>query len=155
MSNKNVVLFNAIRSLSELILKSLKDILASDTGINKKSGKNTLKSSDFARSLEVLTGVKEDSFEFYAIGNYYWYWIENGRKPNRKMPPYEPILRWAKKNGIPTNNSTLYAIRKSIGENGFEGRHFIEPTLERNEKELDEWAENLFDSIVSMLDSKF
>lgn len=153
--NRNVILFNAIHSLSEVILKAFKDVLASEVGINPKSGKNTLKSSNFARSLEVLTGVKEDSLEFYAIGNYYWYWIENGRKPNRRMPPYEPILRWAKKNGISTDNSTLYAIRKSIGENGFDGRHFIEPTLQRIEKDLDEWADKVFDSIVSMLDSKF
>ena len=153
--NRNVVIFNAVHSLSEVILKAFKDVLASEVGINPKSGENTLKSSDFARSLEVLTGVKEDSFEFYAIGNYYWYWIENGRKPNRKMPPYEPILRWAKKNGIPTDNSTLYAIRKSIGENGFEGRHFIEPTLNMIEKDLDAWADKVFDSIIAMLDSKF
>lgn len=151
--NRNVILFNAIRSLSELILKSLKDILASDIGVNKKSGKNTLKESDFARSLEVLTGVKEDSLEFYVVGNFYWYWIENGRKPNRKMPPFDPILRWAKKNGLPTNNSTLYAIRRSIGEKGFEGRHFIEPTLSLIEKDLDEWSNRVFESIMSMLDS--
>lgn len=151
--NRNVVIFNAVHSLSEVILKAFKDVLASEVGINPKSGENTLKSSDFARSLEVLTGIKEDSFEFYAIGNYYWYWIENGRKPNRKMPPYEPILRWAKKNGIPTNNSTLYAIRKSIGENGFDGRHFIEPTLNMIEKDLDAWADNLFENIISMLDN--
>lgn len=153
--NRNVVIFNAVHSLSEVILKAFKDILASEVGINPKSGKNTLKSSDFAKSIEVLTGIKEDSFEFYAIGNYYWYWIENGRKPNRKMPPYEPILRWAKKNGIPTDNNTLYAIRKSIGENGFEGRHFIEPTLSLIEKELDAWSNRVFESIMSMLDSKF
>lgn len=153
--NRNVVIFNAVHSLSEVILKAFKDVLASEVGINPKSGKNTLKSSDFAKSLEVLTGLKEDSLEFYAIGNYYWYWIENGRKPNRKMPPFDPILRWAKKNGIPTNNSTLYAIRKSIGENGFEGRHFIEPTLNMIEKELDAWSDRVFNSIISMLDSKF
>lgn len=153
--NRNVVIFNAVHSLSEVILKAFKDILASEVGINPKSGKNTLKSSDFAKSIEVLTGIKEDSFEFYAIGNYYFYWIEWGRKPNRKMPPYEPILKWAKKNGISTDNSTLYAIRKSIGENGFEGRHFIEPTLNMIEKDLDAWADKVFDSIVSILDSKF
>lgn len=153
--NRNVVIFNAVHALSEIILKSLKDILASDIGVNKKSGKNSLKNSDFAHSLEVLTGIKEDSLEFYVVGNFYYYWIENGRKPNRKMPPYENILKWAKKNGISTDNSTLYAIRKSIGENGFEGRHFIEPTLDKIEKDLDAWADNLFDSIVSMLDSKF
>ena len=155
MLNRNVVIFNAVRDLSELILKSLKDILASDIGVNKKSGKNTLKKSDFAHSLEVLTGLEKDSLEFYVVGNFYFYWIENGRKPNRKMPPYEPILKWAKKNGIPTDNSTLYVIRKSIGENGFEGRHFIEPSLQRIEKDLDAWADNLFDSIISMLDSTF
>lgn len=149
--NRNVVIFNAVHSLSEVILKAFKDVLASEVGIRE----NTLKSSDFARSLEVLTGIKEDSLEFYAIGNYYWYWIENGRKPNRKMPPYEPILRWAKKNGLPTDNSTLYAIRKSIGINGFEGRHFIEPTLDKIEKELDEWSNKVFDSIIVMLDSTF
>ena len=153
--NKNVVIFNAVHSLSEVILKAFKDVLASEVGINPKSGENTLKSSDFARSLEVLTGIKEDSLEFYAIGNYYWYWIENGRKPNRKMPPYEPILKWAKKNGISTDNNTLFAIRKSIGENGFEGRHFIEPTLNMIEKDLDAWADKVFESIISMLDSKF
>lgn len=153
--NRNVVIFSAIHSLSELILKSLKDILASEVGVNPKSGKNSLKNSDFAKSIEVLTGLEKDSLEFYVVGNYYWYWIENGRKPNRKMPPYEAILRWAKKNGIPTNNSTLYAIRKSIGDNGFEGRHFIEPTLDRIEKDLDEWADKVFDSIIAMLDSKF
>ena len=153
MPNKNVVLFNAVHALSELILKSLKDILASDIGINKKSGKNSLKNSDFAKSLEVLTGIEKDSLEFYVVGNYYFYFIEWGRKPNRKMPPYEAILRWAKKNGISTDNNTLYAIRKSIGENGFEARHFVEPTLDKIEKSLDAWADNLFENIISMLDN--
>ena len=151
--NRNVVIFNAVHALSEIILKSLKDILASDIGVNKKSGKNSLKNSDFAKSLEVLTGVKEDSLEFYVVGNFYYYFIENGRKPNRKMPPYDPILRWAKKNGIPTDNSTLYAIRKSIGENGFKGRHFIEPALSMIEKELDDWSNKVFESIIAMLDN--
>lgn len=153
MPNKNTVIFNAVHSLSEVILKAFKDVLASEVGINPKSGENTLKSSDFAHSLEVLTGIKEDSLEFYAIGNFYYYFIENGRKPNRKMPPYDPILRWAKKNGIPTDNSTLFAIRKSIGENGFEGRHFIEPTLNMIEKDIDEWSNKVFESIMSMLDN--
>ena len=153
MPNRNVVIFNAVHALSEIIMKSLKDILASDIGVNKKSGKNTLKFSDFAKSIEVLTGVKEDSLEFYVVGNYYWYWIEWGRKPNRKMPPYEAILRWAKKNGISTDNNTLFAIRKSIGINGFEGRHFIDPTLSLIEKELDAWSDRVFNSIISMLDN--
>lgn len=51
---------------------------------------------------------------------------EYGRAPNNTMPPEEPISDWARRVGLEPQpgqswDSMIYAIRKSIAENGIEG----------------------------------
>lgn len=50
------------------------------------------------------------------------YFVEYGRKPNRRPPPVEPILRWIILKGIGSDRGLAFAIAKSIGKKGFKGR---------------------------------
>ena len=53
------------------------------------------------------------------VVNDYIDYIESGRGSG-KMPPTKPIIDWCRRHGIPSDNSTVYLIRRSIGENGKE-----------------------------------
>ena len=52
-----------------------------------------------------------------SIGMYH---IEYGRRPRSRMPPYEPILEWAKEIGIPVDEQHRFveAARRKIANDG-------------------------------------
>jgi hypothetical protein len=53
------------------------------------------------------------------IANDYFKWVDTGRKPQAKMVPIEPLIKWIRKKGIrpgfgQTINNLAWAIRVSI-----------------------------------------
>lgn len=79
----------------------------------------------------------DKSFRVYFNLEEYWKWVEYGRRAG-KQPPIDPIYNWIKvkpivpkpKNGkIPTQRQLAFAISKSIGEHGTEGKHPLKNAL--------------------------
>ena len=127
-------------NVSSIIMEFSKDIMAlvrmvmeSNVGINSKVGVNTLVNSQIYKTLSVRA-TNDGDLIFDIILNDYLVFIENGRRKGAKMPPVEPIVRWARSKGIPTDNSTIYLIRRAISRDGIKARPFMAHVMEEIDK---------------------
>jgi len=88
-----------------------------------------------------ITGIVEGT-SISIFASEYWYVVNYGRKPGKKMPPIRPIMDWMKVRGIETNkknkdgqpskkgNRTLaWVIAKKIGDEGIQGTNFFWETV--------------------------
>lgn len=79
------------------------------------------------------------------LESYYWY-VENGRKAG-KFPPIQAIEEWIKvkpvlpyvdKNGkLPTLNQLTYLIGRKIKEDGIEGKHVLQKSVDDIYREIE------------------
>lgn len=79
------------------------------------------------------------------LESYYWY-VENGRKAG-KFPPIQAIKDWIKvkpvlpytdKNGkLPTLNQLTYLIGRKIKEDGIEGKHLLQKSVDDIYREIE------------------
>jgi len=80
----------------------------------------------------------------------YFVFIDKGRKPNSKMPPYKPIADWVKRKNIET--TAIFAIRKSIGIKGIPAKNITEDIIALNElfaEQLEIWGLKRFEDYLS------
>ena len=83
---------------------------------------------------ELYTKVEEegDNVILKLFANHYIYWVDQGRKPTNMPPlskwsdPVGDIASWCRRKGIPSDNSTVWAIIKKIHKYGYEGKFFLE-----------------------------
>ena len=88
--------------------------------------------------------------------NDYVQYIESGRKAGSKFPPIQPIVQWAKKRNIPTDNLTIYKIRSAIVRDGIKPRPFMYKVLETIDSKWDgEWSSELFNELTKIIDEFF
>ena len=147
--------------ISKIIMEFSKDIMAlvrmvmeSNVGINSKVGVNTLVNSQIYKTLSVKS-TNDGDLIFDIILNDYLVFIENGRRKGAKMPPVEPIVRWCKQKGIPTDNSTIYLIRRAISRDGIKARPFMAHVMEEIDSEWDSVADEIFNVIIQEIDKFF
>ncbi len=149
-------------NVSSIVMEFSKDIMAlvrmvmeSNVGINSKVGVNTLVNSNIYKTLSVKA-TNDGDLVFDIILNDYLVFIESGRRKGAKMPPVEPIIRWAKSKGIPTDNSTIYLIRRAISRDGIKARPFMAHVLEEIDREWDNnVADELFNKIMEEINKFF
>ena len=149
-------------NVSSIIMEFSKDIMAlvrmvmeSNVGINSKVGVNTLVNSNIYKTLSVKA-TNDGDLVFDIILNDYLVFIENGRRKGAKMPPVEPIVRWCKQKGIPTDNSTIYLIRRAISRDGIKARPFMAYVMDEIDREWDNnVADELFNKIMEEIDKFF
>lgn len=112
-------------------------------------------SSDIYKNLQV-NATNDGDLVFDIILNDYLKFIESGRRKGADMPPVEPIIKWAKKHGIPTDNGTIYLIRRAISRDGIAPRPFMDKVFENIDDVWDKnWADELFDEIMRMINDFF
>ena len=148
--------------ISKIVMEFSKDLMTlvrmvmeSNVGINQKVGRNTLTSSEIYKTLSVKA-TNDGDLVFDIILNDYLTFIESGRRKGAKFPPVEPIVRWAKSRGIPTDNSTIYLIRRAISRDGIKPRPIMQYVLEEVDKEWnDGLADKLFEKIIEVIDNFF
>lgn len=147
--------------ISKIVMEFSKDIMAlvrmvmeSNVGINSKTGSNTLVNSQIYKTLSVKA-TNDGDLIFDIILNDYLVFIENGRRKGAKMPPVEPIVRWARSKGIPTDNSTIYLIRRAISRDGIKARPFMAHVMEEIDREWVDVADELFNKIMEEIDKFF
>lgn len=148
-------------NVSSIVMEFSKDIMAlvrmvmeSNVGINSKVGVNTLVNSQIYKTLSVRA-TNDGDLIFDIILNDYLVFIENGRRKGAKMPPVEPIVRWCKQKGIPTDNSTIYLIRRAISRDGIKARPFMAHVMEEIDSEWVNVADELFNKIMEEIDKFF
>lgn len=79
-------------------------------------------------------------------------YVNSGRRGGAKMPPTDAIVEWARSKGIPTDNGTIWKIRKGIAEDGIKPRPVLDMIFDLAEEEWNsEWAEEIFNEIISDL----
>lgn len=111
--------------------------------------------SDIYKNLQV-NATNDGDLVFDIILNDYLKFIESGRRKGAKFPPVEPIVKWAKKHGIPTDNGTIYLIRRAISRDGIAPRPFMDKVFADIDDVWDKnWADELFDEIMRMINDFF
>ena len=145
-----------IKVIANDILEIARMILESNNLINEKVGKNTIApDSDLYKTLQVKA-TNDGDVVFDLMLNDYLVFIESGRRAGAKFPPVEPIVRWAKKRGIPTDNNTIYLIRRAISRDGIQPRPFMAYIFEEMDDRWDSnWADSIFDKIMEQIDNFF
>ena len=142
--------------ISKIVTEFTKDIMqlvhavmeGQDLGNNKSS-------SDIYKNLQV-NATNDGDLVFDIILNDYLKFIESGRRKGAKFPPVEPIVNWAKKHGIPTDNGTIYLIRRAISRDGIAPRPFMDKVFADIDDVWDKnWADELFDEIMRMINDFF
>ena len=144
-------------------------------GVNDKVGTDTLTSSNLYDSIEVNS--TEDGLIEIMVNDYIKY-VEGGRTPNKPFPwrlawgtKDNPgvLVKWASDKGLPTDNTTIYFIWKSIIENGIKPRPIFEIpeglwaspnnsddlVFDLTDEYWDDWSEMLFEGLTEELDNYF
>lgn len=145
-----------IKAIANDILSIARMILESNNLINEKVGRNTIApDSELYKTLQVKA-TNDGDIVFDLMLNDYLVFIESGRRAGAKFPPVEPIVKWARKRGIPTDNSTIYLIRRAISRDGIRPRPFMAYIFEElDERWDDNWADSIFDKIMEQIDNFF
>lgn len=144
-----------VMEFSKDLMQLVRMVMESNVGINQKVGRNTLTSSQIYKTLSVRA-TNDGDLIFDIILNDYIQFIESGRRKGAKFPPVEPIVRWARSRGIPTDNSTIFLIRRAISRDGIKPRPIMQYVFEEIDREWDEQlADELFNKIMEMIDNFF
>lgn len=110
--------------------------------------------SDSYKNLKVIA-KNDGDLVFDILLNDYLTYIESGRRKGAKMPPVEPIVRWARSRGIPTDNSTIYLIRRAISRDGIAPRPFMATVMEQIDLNMPNWYDKIFDEITKLINDFF
>lgn len=144
-----------VMEFSKDLMQLVRMVMESNVGINQKVGRNTLTSSQIYKTLSVRA-TNDGDLIFDIVLNDYITFIESGRRKGAKFPPVEPIVRWARSRGIPTDNSTIFLIRRAISRDGIKPRPIMQYVFEEVDREWDEQlADELFNKIINMIDNFF
>ena len=147
-------LYNALDTIAKEAKAILMSVLASEKGVNTKVGVNTLVDGRIFQEIDVNT---EDLEVVNLLVNDYIQYIESGRKPG-SYPPPNVIAEWCQRRGIPSDNSTVFLICRSIYENGIPARPIFDGdggVWEEIEREWSVWSELIFNTIMQHLSEEF
>ena len=142
--------------ISKIVMEFTKDIIKLvHAAMDGKNLDNNKSGSDIYKNLQVKA-TNDGDLVFDIILNDYLTFIESGRRKGADMPPVEPIIEWAKKHGIPTDNGTIYLIRRAISRDGIAPRPFMDKVFADIDYVWDkDWADELFDEIMRMINDFF
>ena len=110
--------------------------------------------SDSYKNLKVIA-ENDGDLVLDIILNDYLEFIESGRRKGADMPPVEPIVRWARSRGIPTDNSTIFLIRRAISRDGIAPRPFMATVMEQIDLNMPNWYDKIFDEITKLINDFF
>jgi hypothetical protein len=113
--------------------------------ITRLQGQGKVASGKLLRSLkfDVAEAVQGIQISFQA--SEYAYWVDQGRKPNRRPPPTSVIEDWIKIKGIQGRDkqgrfikrkSLAYLMARKIGKFGIRPTNFFTITIKRKQKQL-------------------
>lgn len=147
MKNLNKI----IAAMAEDILVVMQDILAA----------NDLGDSNLSKEMYTKYVVDGDNIVMTLITHNYIHFLDQGRKPTGNPPkeewpdPVRSITDWCRRKGIPSDNSTVYAIIQHIHRYGYKGRFFLEDFWIKAENTTYDNLDKLFEEIVSELTEWF
>ena len=142
--------------ISKIVTEFTKDIMQLVHAVMEGQDlDNNKSSSGIYKNLQVKA-TNDGDLVFDIILNDYLKFIESGRRKGADMPPVKPIVEWAKKHGIPTDNGTIYLIRRAISRDGIAPRPFMDKVFADIDDVWDKnLADELFDEIMRMINDFF
>lgn len=143
-----------VMEFSKEIMDVVRVVMESNLLDNHKVGRNTIIGSDIYKNLQVIS-KNDGDLVFDILLNDYLTYIESGRRKGAKMPPVEPIVRWARSRGIPTDNSTIFLIRRAISRDGIRPRPFMATVMEQIDLDMPNWYDKIFDEITKLINDFF
>lgn len=143
-----------VMEFSKDIMDIVRVVMESNLLDNHKVGRNTIIGSDIYKNLQVIA-KNDGDLVFDILLNDYLTYIESGRRKGAKMPPVEPIVRWARSRGIPTDNSTIYLIRRAISRDGIAPRPFMATVMEQIDLNMENLYDKIFDEITKLINDFF
>jgi hypothetical protein len=147
-------IYDAVRAIAEEAKAVMMSVLASELGVNKKVGRNTLVEGRIFQ--EVGCNVEDIELVSILVNDYIKY-IESGRKSG-SFPPFNVIAKWAAEKGITTDNRVVWAICQSIYKEGIAPRPLIDVKggfWEQIDQEWDNWSSKIFEAITEEIDNEF
>lgn len=143
---------NILQHIADDIVEIFRFVLSMDeVGMNDKVGINTLKDSNLYKELYASV----DSPFIDIVVNSYIESIEEGQRKFAPRVSIEVLRPWAKRRGIPTDNSTLYAIQQSIYLYGIKPRPIMTYVWKHVDENMDDMLSVLFDEIIKDLNTFF
>ena len=137
-----------VKEFSKEIMDIVKAVIESNILDNHNIG------SDIYKNLKVIA-KNDGDLVFDILLNDYLTYIESGRRKGAKMPPVEPIVRWARSRGIPTDNSTIYLSRRAISRDGIAPRPFMATVMEQIDLNMENLYDKIFDEITKLINDFF
>ena len=115
--------------------------------------------------IKFVMNVNGNFYEIEFNAPAYWKYANDGRRPG-KMPPVNVIADWVKrrnitpyalKNGkLPTTDQLAFMIARKIGNEGYDGIHFLEKSIDEQKSYWDDKiSEAISNDIIAELDSFF
>lgn len=147
-------IYDAVKAIAEEAKAVMMSVLASELGVNKKVGRNTLVEGRIFQ--EVGCNVEDIELVSILVNDYIKY-IESGRKPG-SFPPFNVIAKWAAEKGITTDNRVVWAICQNIYKEGIAPRPLIDARSgfwEQIDQEWDNWSSKIFEAITEEIDNEF
>ena len=132
--------------ISKIVMEFSKDIM--------DIVRNTIIGPDIYNNL-IVKAKNDGDLVFDILLNDYLTYIESGRRKGAKMPPVEPIVRWARARGIPTDNSTIFLIRRAISRDGIRPRPFMATVMEQIDLSMPNWYDRIFEEITKLITEFF
>lgn len=142
MNNEN--LKRVFDELAATCTYLFRQALGSQAGINKKVGKNTL-TGEIYRTVRSEANV--DNAVISLIMKGYIDYIESGMRKGVWVP-IRVLASWATSHNISSDNSTLYAIQRSIFNVGIPARPISDKFWDDLDKIWEEWADKIFNAIL-------
>lgn len=136
--------------LSPTFDKAIKQMMndAAKASLINLPQRTDLKTSDLYASIETVGTV--DGYDL--LMNYYWRFVDGGRKAGAKLPPFDAIAGWVKKyniwDGKGSLNNLINAIRFGIQKNGIKPRPFAISLKEDIEAQAQAILESLLGEIL-------
>lgn len=155
---------NTLREFASQCAAVVRAVMDSEVGVNDKVGINTLSGSNAYKGVEgiatedveVMNLLIDEYAVLYVDGNgFEWARRPVTVKKDQKWPPPQVIAEWCARKGIPTDNRTVYLICRSIWLEGIKARPFVEPSFEEIDNIFGDWADKVFNDLVSGLDEFF
>ena len=147
-------MLNVAKAIASDVVSLVRQVMEGDTGINRKVGVNTLKDSELFKS--VRASASGDIVIDLLLNDYIIY-VESGRRKGSKMPPPTAIASWCKRKGLPSDNSTVWAICRAISRDGIAPRPVMATVFDL--MDTDEWSgrwlDMVFEEITKVLDNYF
>ena len=147
-------MLNVAKAIASDVVSLVRQVMEGDTGINRKVGVNTLKDSELFKSVRASAS---GDIVIDLLLNDYVISVESGRRKGSTTTPFDVIASWCKRKGLPSDNSTVWAICRAISRDGIAPRPVMATVFDLMDSDewSGRWLDELFEEITKVLDNYF